>query len=174
MPLALSNKNPTIYTFNSNTIEVRKVIKLNFSILEFKGMSLAFFEDNNPFSKDIFKNPVNKNDAYLYSFDLFNSSIYYKDSKPLLYSASFHIHLDSIDNNHTTVTINTIHPKVLVGKKFGLRDNLRIRTADFRDVEPSTVEEYEILLKIGTAIDEKDMPKLIMPEKQTISKKKQK
>lgn len=166
--LPMTRQNPTSYKFNANIRDIKKVINLNFNRLEYKVMSLAFFEDDNPFSENIFTNPVNKYDAYLYSHNLINSSVYYKDSKPLLYSVSFHIHLDSVSNNQTIVTINTINPEVIVGTKFGFSDNLRIRTADFRKVEPSTVEEYEILLKIGTALTEKDMPPLIKPEKQVI------
>jgi hypothetical protein len=30
-------------------------------------------------------------------------------------------------------------------------------------VEPSTIEEYEILLKIGNLVGEKNMPSLILP-----------
>lgn len=142
MPLTVINKNPTQYTFNANIIEVKKAIVSNFNNLEFHGMLLRTKENSDSFSEEYFNITSNKNDAYLSTDDLINSSIYFKDSNPLLYSVSFHIHLDSIDNNHTTAIINTIHPKVLVGKKFGLRDNLRIRTADFREVELSTVEEY--------------------------------
>jgi hypothetical protein len=168
----VSYKNPTQYTFHDNIIEVKNAMESNFNNLEFHSMLLRTKGKSDSFSEEYFNTPANKNDAYLYSFDLINSSIYFKDSKPLLYSVSFHIHLDSIDYNHTSVTINTINPKVIVGTKFGLSDNLKIRTADFREVEPSTVEEYEILLKIGSAIRETEMPKLIIPEKQTLSKKK--
>jgi hypothetical protein len=161
--LTLPQKNPTFYLFNSNISNVKKAINSSFNNFEFYRMILSFKEDSNPFSEEIFIDPINNKDAYLYSFDLLNSSIYFKDSKPLLYDVSFHIHLDSIDNCHTNVTVITIHPKVVVGTKFGLADNLKIRIADFRKVEPSTVEEYQILLRIGNALDEKQMPPLIMP-----------
>ena len=166
-----SFKNPTTYIFNANIDEIKNIISSNFSKYNFNGMILRTLDNNNTFSEAIFNNPNNKNDAYLYSHDLINSSIYYKDSKPLLYSVSFHIHLDSIDKNHTSVQVNSMHPEVIVGTKFGFSDNMKLRTADFRKVEPSTVEEYQILLIIGNSLKDRNMPTLIMPEKQTIKRK---
>jgi hypothetical protein len=161
--LTLPQKNPTFYLFNANISDVKKVINSSFNNLEFYSMFLTFKENSDAFSEEIFIDPNNKDDAYLYKHNLINSSIYFKDTKPLLYSVSFQLHLDSIDNNHTSVTINTIDPSVVVGLKFGLADNWGVRIADFRIVEPSTVEEYQILLRIGNALEEKQMPPLIMP-----------
>jgi len=164
--LKMPVKNPTAFTFNANMSEVKKAIKLNFSKLEFNDMILRFKENSNSFSEDIFKIEANKNDAYLYTNQHINSSLYFKDTIPLYYLTSFHLHIDSIDDNHTLVTINAIEPQIITGFEFLGLQGAFYRKPDIRLVEPSTVEEYEILLRIGNALGEKGMPAIIMPDKQ--------
>jgi len=163
--LKMPAKNPTSFIFNANMSDIKKTIKLNFSKLEFNDMILRFKENSNSFSEDIFKIETNKNDAYLYSNSPINSSLYFKDTIPLLYSTSFHIHIDSIDDNHTLVKIITIEPQIIVGLIWYEFGSIH-RNADVRIVKPSTVEEYEILLRIGNTLGEKEMSAIIIPDKQ--------
>lgn len=85
------------------------------------------------------------------------------------YKAIFHLVIDSIDNTHTRVKIETISPVIFVGKQLQMGGHTL--PPDFYwesvavPVEPSTLEEYEILLKIGELTGIKnEMPPLVLPE----------
>ncbi|MFZ4412201.1 MAG: hypothetical protein ACOYOV_03880 [Bacteroidales bacterium] len=167
--IKMPNKNSTSYIFNSNLQDVKNAIKLEFYEYKkrYKGMKLVFKEDNDIFAKHIFTNKATKDDAYLFSHESLKSLIFFNDSIPMLYFVSFLIHLNSLDSNHTFVKIITLDPNIIIGLRCcGFADNWRFRVADQRKVEPSTIEEYEILIIIGNALSEKGMPSIIMPDKQ--------
>jgi hypothetical protein len=79
------------------------------------------------------------------------------------YWAWFYLHLESIDNTNTKVTITTFEPEVIVGRELLPSPPHFVRRDKTLTVEPSTIEEYEILLKIGNLVGEKNMPSLILP-----------
>ena len=99
------------------------------------------------------------------------SKVYFqKNGKPFIYDVDkFHIHLDSFDSNTTKVSIKVINPNIetrltLLPTLFGAR------AQKHKAVPPTTVEEYEILLIIGRALNVKDMPELVIPKKIIVSK----
>ena len=79
------------------------------------------------------------------------------------YEAWFYLHLESIDETHTKLTITTFEPMLIVGRDLLPSPPHFGRGYKKMTVEPSTIEEYEILLKIGNLVGEKDMPPLILP-----------
>ena len=161
--LVLENKNPTTYCFDANILQVKSAIKEVLGKNQIRELSLYFKEDNR---YDILKIKNNFNDAYLRTFlDYMKSKIYYKEDVPLKYTADFHLHLDSIGENKTKVTITTINPQVITGVKPGIGDNLTIGASNFKSVPASTIEEYEILLIIGKQLGQKGMPPCNYPSK---------
>lgn len=90
------------------------------------------------------------------------SKVYNKFWKPLEYSAEFQLHFTSINEQETKIEVITHNPEVLY---FGFdifgTGHSYVNT---KKVEPTTIEEYEILLRIGKLVGEKDMPSLKLPE----------
>ena len=117
------------------------------------------------FSQVINKQVINKQDIFLLSDGgYWKSKIYQKKNAVFLdYRVSFYLHLENIDENHTKVSIKTIEPNVIVGNDLLPSPPHFIRNYKIMVVEPSTIEEYEILLEIGKLIGEKEMPLLILP-----------
>lgn len=177
--------NPTGYTFEFNIQQVGDVIRKEFlNKPGYRYMLLDFPEKESIYYdrvKDLFSTKGNSNDFYLHNFGdrIGESKIYFssktfksseptrdkvKKGDPLDYYAEFHLHLTLIDSTHTKVAIFTINPMVVTGEKllpsfphFGANPK-------YKSVPPSTIEEYEILLKIGKGLGVEDtMPKLMMP-----------
>lgn len=115
----------------------------------------------------LFSQPNNIFDFYLEPmYYLHKSKIYLKENGDSLdYLAGFYLHLEKIDENHTKVSIKTIDPKIIIGREFLPSPPNMVRKDKIMSVEPSTIEEYEILLEIGRLVGEKDMPSLSLPEK---------
>ena len=81
---------------------------------------------------------------------------------PADYIASFGLWIRPVGDHETRITVET-RAAVRAGKKFefgstgpGFYDRLV-------PVESSTIEEYEILIRIGAELGEKDMPALVLP-----------
>lgn len=161
--LVLDNKNPTFFCYDASIQQTKSAIKNGLGKNQIRELSLYFKEDNR---YDILKAKENLNDAYLRTFlDYMKSKIYYKENKPLQYTADFHLHLDSLPDNKTRVTISTINPRIITGVKPGIGDNLTIGASNFKSVPPSTIEEYEILLIIGKQLGQSNMPPCNYPNK---------
>lgn len=85
--------------------------------------------------------------------------------KDLRFSSNYQIHFEKIDNTKTKIEVISIFPKIMIGIcracAPGLQDYLfSIPT------EPTTIEEYKILLKIGELLGEEDeMPKIKIPNR---------
>ncbi len=170
-----SQKNPTIYEFALPVSEVRGKLFTAFKDFDLRQKLASSFDSNSrflvsvesredaSFSKDIFANPENNNDLYLHSFGeiIGPSPIYFGDGKPLEYRAEFQLHLTDAGNNRTKVSVITHKPTVINGSvccsPHGYKSN------DVA-VEPTTIEEYKILLFIGSILGVKEMPPLKMPE----------
>ena len=96
-----------------------------------------------------------------YSTTLGYSDVYYKKNMPLLYSANFHLHFEQINLDKTKIKIYVINPKVAVGNQIiCIPSHCGYR---WKKVEPTTIEEYKILLRIGKLAGEKNMPPLSRP-----------
>ena len=119
--------------------------------------------DADALTKNILTKPGNEDDAYLYDADAaFESQVYFKDGQPLFFEADFHIHLIEVSPQRTRVEISTYNPtvSVAVDERWSPHGPGLIRVA----VEPTTVEEYQILLRIGDKLGTKDMPSIATPE----------
>ncbi|OIP01314.1 MAG: hypothetical protein AUJ98_04905 [Bacteroidetes bacterium CG2_30_33_31] len=162
-------KNPTEFVFHENMQKVRQIIIANFSKWQYCDYGL--FQNKN-YKNGLLSLPENKND---FTFESLHSGcaskVYFqKNGKPFIYDVDkFHIHLDSLDSNTTKVRIIVINPKIatrltLLPTLFGSR------AQKYKAVPPTTVEEYEILLIIGRALNVKYMPELVIPKKVILSK----
>ncbi len=167
----LSQKNPTSYVFTRPVPEVREKILTAFKdddlmrdfYSSFPTTQYFFFavesREHAVFAERIFANRENQDDVYLHSYGtpICLSPVYFAGGKPLRYRAEFHLHLTSLDDNSTKVTITTHDPTVINGSKCcGLHGYM----ANDVTVEPTTIEEYKILLFIGRVLGAGDMPRL--------------
>jgi hypothetical protein len=115
------------------------------------------------FSKHIFVNLENQDDLYLHFFgDVIDpSAVYFGGGKPLRYRAEFQLHLTALDDKSTKVLVITHNPTVINGSVCcGLHGYKSNDVA----VEPTTVEEYRILMFIGRILGVSGMPPLRLPE----------
>ena len=157
----LENLNPTSYVFNASVEQVKNAMNIAGETYEFNGS--LYFSDKVDYSYSyIFIDSNNINDAILYPLASFDSKIYFRSGKPLPYtSMAFHIHLDSISENKTNVEIFTLESKLYT---FGIGAGHLCHIWE-KEVPPSTIEEYEILLIIGEQLGEQEMPACNYPEK---------
>ncbi len=86
------------------------------------------------------------------------SDSYFWWNSPLQYTADFKLLLTPVSDSKTRVDVRTSESKVRIGANFGGH------AGDYYErVAPTTIEEYRILLKIGTALGEQNMPPLRLP-----------
>lgn len=114
---------------------------------------------------DILARPGNENDAYFDGTEspAGESAVYFTDGQPLIYYAGFHIHITAVGPKRTRVEIFTYDSSVAVGAEKAWTvhgHNISLITSN---IEPTTVEEYQILLRIGEQLGEKNMPPLATP-----------
>jgi hypothetical protein len=171
----LKLKNPTVYIFNKSLNKVKSAIEksLQFDGAEsaskpYQGSATLLQKNDTYLHPEIFKDSLNYND-YIFQARQLNrkSKIYFsiKDTIPLIYSAEFHLHLVTIDSNRTLVQVITYDPWIITGEKtIGFVGEFG-RNEYFVSVEPSSIEEYEILLRIGKTLGVKEkMPPLLLPK----------
>lgn len=92
------------------------------------------------------------------------SPVYVSRGQALPYRAAFHIHLVPVTESRTRVEIRAVRPQVLVGRKPQLNVHAGPILADiWVHVEPTTVEEYRVLLRIGEALGARNMPPVSVP-----------
>lgn len=91
------------------------------------------------------------------------SPLFISNEKRVPYWASYLIHLDSLGNNKTRVSIKTIHPSIEIKKKPVIQHAPGFY--NFYEVAPTTIEEYKILRLIGKKLQiDKTMPPLVLPD----------
>jgi hypothetical protein len=173
----LSVKNPTSYEFARPLSEVKEEVinafdteKINPLTREFYASfsKTSFFfsaesKEDALFSKRVFEDPENSNDLYLHSYGepISSSAVYFGGGKPLRFRAAFQLHLTAPGQNSTKVSVVTHNPTVINGSRCcGLHGYV----SNDVPVEPTTIEEYKILLFIGRLLDARDMPPLRLPE----------
>jgi hypothetical protein len=118
--------------------------------------------DADALARGLLTRPGNEDDAYLYNFNApVESQVYFKDGQPLFYMADFHLHLAALSPGETRVEIFTYDPAVGTGvdERWSAHGPRLITVI----VEPTTVEEYQILLRIGEQLATKNMPLLATP-----------
>jgi hypothetical protein len=173
----LPRRNPTTHEFNYPIGKVKEAIekvrgsKWHDDQKLHERPVLAWKGTENPFATKIFDDPKNENDAFLCGVGLGESvgksNVYLKDGQQLTYYADFQIHLTSISPDQTRVEIKTFDSHVLAGTEWHPFAVAGI----YLVVEPTSVEEYEILLDIGKQLDVLDMPTLIFPDSKSATKK---
>jgi hypothetical protein len=161
-------KNPTSYIFNRRKYALKIDVLNALGGLKYRDMMLSYLGSSlTPMDTlDIFYQEGNSDDFYLSSSKAFigKSFVYKRGNEPLDYAASFHIQLNAVDSAKTEVIITTVKPRVVVGKEFWPQGPHFVRPLLYKNVPPSTIEEYEILLKIGGETGEKNMPTIIYPK----------
>lgn len=160
-------KNPIEYIFSCSKDSLHNVISKqlkisNMMLWDSQHGIMVLEEVSNMFSQK-----GNSSDFCLMPiYFISKSKIYFtKDGDLLDYEAWFYLHLESIEKTLTKVKITTIEPKVIVGRELLPTPPHFGRNYKKIDVQPSTIEEYEILLKIGELVGEKGMPSVNIPEK---------
>ena len=144
--------NPTSYVFDSSDSQLSFVIVSEFDHLRYRDMMLSYQGSRyKPLDTlEIFEQPGNERDFYLgtVSGTIGKSFVYPKYD----YDASFHLHLNSIDPTHTELIVYTLNPRITVGTEFWPSPPHFVRKTKYFDVPPSSVEEYEILLRVGNRL----------------------
>lgn len=161
----LSEKNLTTYTYNFSMEAVKASIVAQFQNYNYRKMGLYYTDNFYPDSLRLFEQPGNKDDFCLSTYDdpIGKSYLYFIDGKSLDYIASFHLHVSQLDSLRTKVEVKTLKSKIITGKK--LIPNIHgVRPFNYKEIEPSTIEEYEILLLIGKKLGQEDMPELKKPK----------
>jgi hypothetical protein len=81
---------------------------------------------------------------------------------PLLYTCEFHLHVVQKTATETQVTVIPYHAEVIDGQSWwgphGPPSNI------YKDVKPTTIEEYKVRLELGAALGVVKMPRLWVPE----------
>jgi len=132
--------------------------------------SLLWQGEADSLSKGVLSRPENQDDAYIYGdvSPFGQSAVYFKDHQPVIYYADFHIHLSAVQPGKTRVQITPYGMRVATGLDTSWQAHGP--SLIFVQVPATTVEEYELLLAIGTELGAKDMPKLIVPAPDAPSK----
>ncbi len=87
------------------------------------------------------------------------SSVYRVRGRPVPYLADFHLKIEALDDNRTRVAVEAIDPQVIAGKTL-LPGRHFTRANIYAPVEPTSIEEYDLLLRLGDELGEADMPPL--------------
>jgi hypothetical protein len=161
----MDKKNPVEYNFSISKDSLQSIISAQ---LKVENMMLWDSQHGIMVLEEIskkFSQKGNVSDFCLMPiYFIGKSKIYFaEENHSLDYEAWFYLHLESIDETHTKLTITTFEPMLIVGRDLLPSPPHFGRGYKKMTVEPSTIEEYEILQKIGNLIGEKDMPPLILP-----------
>ncbi len=159
--LKFNDPNPNYYIFKFPLEEIRAAIRDNPQFT-----NSAHIDSSEQFMKwgdTIVSKSQNINDFCLDFKDYDTSHIFISKEGPILYYAYYLVHITKIDANKTKVEIISRYPRIVIGKQSNLGPFHR-PTAE-RFVQPSKIEEYKILLRIGDYLGIKDsMPKLQLPK----------
>ena len=149
----LERPNPTSYVFSSPVAELRNAIDASISSTHQEGRLYGSWI---PSGLDFHGSTETEYDMHQITI----SDIYYHWWKtPLEYSADFKLQLTPVSNTNTRVDIQTSESKVRIGPNFGAHGG-----DYYEPVAPTTIEEYRILLKIGSGLGERGMPPLQLPQ----------
>ena len=169
----LAKKNPISYEFEVPVEAVRSTLRaIRDSQFEpfFPNLRMYFKEDNNPFVAPPYVNfdftkAEFEHDVFLYCWHkpIVKSPVYFVKNESLDYLASFHLHITPIKVSHTLVEVFTHRPEVIAGQTSGFL-NPHGPANIYVSVQPTTIEEYKILLKIGDRLGIKGMPDLVEPD----------
>jgi len=158
-------KNPCEYVFSGSRDSIWNIISTK---LKCKNMQLWRADQYNMVINSVSQQlhlPGNQFDFCLESMMNFGKSkIYLKENGDSLdFSGWFYIHLETITLNRTKISISVFEPTIYVNQELLPKPPHFVRKYSTVSVEPSTIEEYEILLKIGSLLSQTNMPPLILP-----------
>lgn len=176
----LEEKNPTSYVFHTPLSVLRENIVKDFSkdrsidIIDLRSVQeisrkqwiIKDVYNINSTAKHqrVFEKTENKLDLFLSPANnpaVSYSKVYKKFWKSLEYCAEFQLHFIPINENETKIEVFTHGSEVLYfGFNFFGSGHSYVK---YKKVELTTIEEYEILLRIGALAGEKDMPLLKIP-----------
>ena len=115
------------------------------------------------FSREYFLQPNTSNDIYLTAMHkLWLSKYYYSDSQPIKYNADFVFKLTKIDENSTVVKVVAINSEIISGMALGVHGPMNIYTK----AQPTTIEEYSLLLFIADKLGDATLLPLKLPNNQ--------
>jgi hypothetical protein len=122
--------------------------------------------DADALAKFLLTKPGDENDAYFYATDspVGLSQVYFKDGQSLIYFADFHIHLAELGPMKTRVEITTYDPVVNTTARGPWSLERGGRPFIYVPVDPTTVEEYQILRGIGEQLGATNMPAVLVPD----------
>ena len=131
--------------------------------LRWQGADLIWKGEADVLTRGALAKPGTENDAYLSGGGtcVGESKTYFKDDQPLIYFADFHIHLTALDERKTRVEIFAYGSYVVTGldESWSPHGPSLISA----EVDPTTIEQYQILLDIGRQLGAKEMPPLLTP-----------
>lgn len=162
----LKKLNPTDFVFPGSLQEVRGAAMIELGKMEEFDLYSAEFPSLPFDTTSIFELPGNSQDLYVRYADYyvsrngFNKSFIYPRND---YIASYQLHFTSIDSSKTRIAIVTHKPRIILGKAFLPSGPHFVRVPKYADVAPSTIEEYQILYKLGKAMN-LHMPEVLYPE----------
>ena len=87
------------------------------------------------------------------------SDVYHWGPAKLEYWADFKLFLTPVSDSKTQVSVQTSGSMVRIGPTFAAHGGNYLEP-----VPPTSIEEYRILLKIGSALGEPAMPPLSLPQ----------
>ena len=86
----------------------------------------------------------------------------------MVYFADFHIHLTTISASKTGVTVFTIDPNVVAGLEQHVAHGPAYVCVE---VPPTSIEEYQILTRLGRQLHTRDMPEMKVPSPDALTRK---
>lgn len=137
--------NPTEFTFPLPVDSVRSCIQSIRHERSFKGLAMMEYDDKDSL---ILRDVVSR---YKFSYVYKYGSVYkWRNMPGVLQHYEFKIDLQPVSQGETKVIVNSIHHTINSGVKFWLNLTFNNRYfAKSRDVESTTIEEYELLRYIG-------------------------
>jgi len=148
----LPRRNPTSYVFKVSDQEAHQGVVRALGHYDWRRMGLDDWSaEDRTFHLRNFHDPIGK------------SPVYFAKGEPLDFLAEFRIDIVRRGPLESEVSVSVLRPEVINGKQFGFGSCGPGFANRYVPVEPTSIEEYEILLKIGAALQEKGMPELILP-----------
>jgi hypothetical protein len=112
------------------------------------------------FGENYFSQEGTSDDIYLTVFNkAWISKFYYSTGQPISYTADFVFKLKRIDENLTDVKVVAVNPEIIIGMGLGVHGPMNIYTK----AQPTTIEEYSLLLFIADKLGDTTLSPLKLP-----------
>ena len=128
-------------------------------------MQVFFVAETNKdtiFSREYFSGQPKSDDVFLTPFaGTWLSKFYYSDDHPLKYTTEFALKLKMVDSSSTELKVVALNPQVVNGMSIEVHGPQN----EYAKVQPTTIEEYSILLFIADKLGDKTLLPLRLPKK---------